>query len=113
MNMRPWSAFGAKPRPGLLQHGSGTKVFGAIRDFPGRRKWPHKPKQYFKKSSKIQKLSSRNHAGADLGAIWRRKRSKDACSSIWCRFFVDLGWFLDNFRLIVDVVFEDFETILT
>ena len=33
--------------------------------------WPHKPKQYFKKSSKIQKLSSWNHPGADLGAIWR------------------------------------------
>ena len=29
--------------------------------------------------------------GADLVAIWRRKRSKDVFSSIWGRFLIDFG----------------------
>ena len=36
-------------------------------------------------------------AGADLGAIWRRKRSKDALSSIWGRFLLDFGRIFEQF----------------
>ena len=51
--------------------------------------------------------------GADLGAIWRRKRSKDAFSLIWVSFLVDFGRVWDHFgrifydfSSIVDVIFE-------
>ena len=50
---------------------------------------------------------------ADLGAIWHRKRSNDAFSSIWDRFSVDFGKIINDFRLIFDVVFHDFDAILT
>ena len=50
---------------------------------------------------------------ADLGAIWRRKRSKDAFSSIRGRFLVDFGWIFNEFRLIFDVVLQDFDAVLT
>ena len=47
-------------------------------------------------------LSRPEHPGADLGAIWRRKRSKDAFSSIWGRFFVDFRRILEGFWTILD-----------
>ena len=50
---------------------------------------------------------------ADLGAIWHRKRSKDAFSSIRDRFLVDFGRIFDEVQLIFDVVFQDFDAILT
>ena len=50
--------------------------------------------------------------GADLGAIWHRKRSKVAFASILGRFFIDFGWIFDEFRLIFDDVFQDFDAVL-
>ena len=38
-----------------------------------------------------------SHFGADLGAIWRRKRSKDVFSSIWDRFGSIFNRFLTIF----------------
>ena len=55
--------------------------------------------------------NSGERPGEDLGAIWRRKCSKDAFSSISGRFFVDFGRVLDNVRLIFDVAFQDFDAI--
>ena len=37
------------------------------------------------------KTAAGDHPGADLVAIWRRKRSKDVFSSIWGRFLIDFG----------------------
>ena len=53
-----------------------------------------------------------NPPGADLNAIWRRKRSKVAFSSILGRFFVDFGWNFDEFRLILDDIFQEFDAVL-
>ena len=47
---------------------------------------------------------SGTHPGADLGAIWHRKRSKDAFSSIWARSWSILEGFWTNLGLI----FHDF-----
>ena len=44
--------------------------------------------------------------GADLGAIWRRKRSKDALSSILGHFLVDFGWMLIIFEGLLMLLFR-------
>ena len=36
-------------------------------------------------------LASVSLPGTDLGAIWYRKRSKEAFSSIWSRYLVEFG----------------------
>ena len=41
-------------------------------------------------------FSTENRPGADLGAIWRRKRPKDVFFSIWDRFWDDLAMILDQ-----------------
>ena len=46
--------------------------------------------------------------GADLGAIWRRKRSKDAFSSIWGRFLVDFFYGFDQFCRTFNIIFQNF-----
>ena len=43
---------------------------------------------------------------ADLGAIWRRKRSKDVLSSIWGRFLFDFGWILIIFERLLMLLFR-------
>ena len=63
----------------------------------------------------LQKPSTPNDGerpGADLVAIWRRKRSKDAFLSIWACFLLILegfltnfGWILKDFPPILDVIF--------
>ena len=50
--------------------------------------------------------------GPDLGAIWRRKRSKDAFSSIWDRFLVDFGTICYDFLWIVNVTFQNSDAVL-
>ena len=66
-----------------------------------------------KNHKKATTPNSGERPGADLGAIWRRKRSKDAFLSIWGRFLVDFGRMFNEFRLIFDVVFQDFDAVLT
>ena len=44
-----------------------------------------------KRIKKCSSATSVERPGADLVAIWRRKRSKDVFSSIWGRFLVDFG----------------------
>ena len=56
---------------------------------------------------KAAKSVTGKRPGADQGAIWRRKRSKDAFSLIWVSFLVDFGTVLDNFGRI----FCDFSSI--
>ena len=65
-----------------------------------------------KNISKNEKKKN-EYPGADRGAIWRRKRSKDACSSIWDSFLVDFVRTFYRFRLIVDIAFQDLDAILT
>ena len=50
-----------------------------------------------KKRKKTSKLSSGNLPGADLGAIWRRKRSEDAVPLILGHLSVDFGRILNKF----------------
>ena len=52
-------------------------------------------------------LSRPEHPGADLGAMWRRKRSKDALSSIWGGFLVDFGWILIIFERTFNAFFQN------
>lgn len=55
-----------------------------------------------KRLQKSSRFSGPSHHGADLGAIWRRKRSKDAFSSIWGRFLVDFRRILEGCWTILD-----------
>ena len=72
------------------------------------------PERHFR-PKRLQKPSPPNNGerpGADLVAIWRRKRSKDAFLSIWLcfllileGFWTNFGWILKDFTPILDVVF--------
>ena len=62
------------------------------------RPWSHMIGQ--KGVKKVSPSKYGDHPGADLVAIWRRKRSKDAFSSIWTRCLVDFGRIFNDFRLI-------------
>ena len=55
-----------------------------------------------KRRQKATTPNYRKRLGADLGAIWRRKRSKDAFSSIWGRFLVNFRRILEGFWTILD-----------
>ena len=79
----------------------------------GAENGPINPNNISKNDKKTGRPNSGDPPGAYLGAIWHRKRSKDVFSYIWGRFFVDFGRIWDNFRLIFDVVVQDFEAILT
>ena len=90
--------------------------FGAICDFlGGGENGPRNPNNI----SKIGQTASREvegeRPGADLGAIWRR--AENAPRSYFHRsgivFWIDFGRILDKSRLILDVVFHDFDVILT
>ena len=72
------------------------------------------PERHFRPKG-LQKPSTPNRGerpGADLVAIWRRKRSKDAFLLIWACFWLILegfwtncGWILKDFPPILDVIF--------
>ena len=79
----------------------------------GAENGPIIPNNISKNDKKGSRANYGDPPGADLGAIWRRKRSKDEFSSIWDRFWVDFRRILEKYRLIFDVVFHDFDVILT
>ena len=78
----------------------------------GAENGPIIPNNISKNDKKGSRANYGDPLGADLGAIWRRKRSKDEVSSIWGRFFIDLGWIFNKFRLMFDVVVQAFDAIL-
>ena len=104
--MRPWSVFGAKSRPGRLQDGKpgqGYSTFGTcLAENVTSRVDFRTPGTHvsIKKSPFSLTPFVLRRPGADLGAIWRRKRSKDAffsildgCWSILDQFYMDFRRF--------------------
>ena len=78
----------------------------------GAENGPIIPNNISKNDKKGSRANYGDPPGADLAAIWRRKRSKDEFASILGRFFVDFEWIVDEFRLIFDDVFQDFDAVL-
>ena len=79
----------------------------------GAENGPIDPNHIKKKQLFLFTDSSGSPPEADLGAIWRRKRSKDTFSSIQDNCLVDFGRIVYHFPEIFDVVFQDFDAILT
>ena len=89
----PNSIFGGSKCPSSLENSflDRFSIFKGSRNRPlGRPFWP----------KRLQKATTPNYTtrvGADLDAIWHRKRSEDIFWLIWARFFTDFGWFWKDF----------------
>ena len=104
-NSLPDTTFRGSKRPSMLT----SMILDRFSIFQGSKKRPlahHFPPKIVPECTG---KSREERPGANLDAIWRRKRSKDAFSSIWGRFLIDFGRIFEQFSEHVECYFSKFQ----